>query len=190
MNQRSRIHTLFTNYLWLLGIIVAGVLLLAQQAHALGLSIGIVYVPLQAVDLDGDGLEESFSGELTVYDDGTADGGFFIAEDLFIEPQSGQIACTDDGTAVAEAESILYQIKEDALVEIGMVTIFTSATDSSHSLGGGGDFIMVDIVGSSAASQSTRGGNLGGGDIILVDIVGSSAVVTGSLDFAVDPCSN
>ena len=118
------------------------------------------------VDTNGDGQFEAFSADYIVYEDGTAEGSFFLDDDYEVVVESGSIGLGPDGELIVTVKGTNLEH------ELGHTLGFRHEhTLPSGPAGGGGDILVFDIVDAVYDQNPSPGGGGGGGIIIDYDIV-------------------
>lgn len=123
-------------------LILALAFMSVQFASANGNEVAIEMIVLQAerqrVDTDGDGEMETFSADLTVHADGTAEG--------FIQLDNSDVVVVEHGSIVETAAGDLTVHINGTSLQSGLIHSLHFSFDPSTANGGGDDDDGVDII--------------------------------------------
>lgn len=130
-------------YIWIpafLALLIA--FIGVQTTHAAYFRPQMVFVQSssQRVDTNGDGQLETYSAAYTVYDDGTAEGAFFLDDNYKVIVESGTIDLGPNGELIVIVKGTNLEH------EVGHVLGIHHVPSSSTGGGGGGIIIDYDII--------------------------------------------
>lgn len=171
-NTQPYLFTLSNRFLVVL-LAVIGLLLVTNAVYADNV-VAKVSAPNQFIELERDGERLFFSAEFVVFEDGTAEGEIFLGDSMVVAVESGSAEYDDEGWGTI---TVVGAYMGDDGNPAGQITIEVQHSERSSGING----ILIDVMSIGPEDTSGNGRSGGGGEIILVDIVGPISV-QGTLD--------